>query len=161
MALEIERKFLVDEAKLISVLDHGNSSWLEQFYLARDPWVRVRIIQGRDGPLTARLTIKGAGTLTRPEFEYEIPVSDARTMRSFGQNIITKTRFKVRHEGHLWEVDRFHGGLDGLWLAEIELKDEREAFVVPPWLSREVTEDVRFSNAYLVEHGIPHIPEHL
>ena len=155
MGTEIERKFLVLPHLIYPLLDHTKSEYFEQFYLARDPWVRVRIIQAYTGPSSARLTIKGPGTLRRAEFEYEIPFVDAVNMRPMGKGTIKKTRWKHLHEGHTWEIDGFEGDLTGLWLAEIELRDEREEFVVPPWVDREVTEDVRFSNAYLVEHGMP------
>lgn len=43
MGTEIERKFLVDPSKLPD-LSQETSDHLEQFYLACDPWVRVRIL---------------------------------------------------------------------------------------------------------------------
>lgn len=83
MATEIERKFLVDHDKLPH-MGRGSLATYEQFYLARDPWVRVRLIDHHDEkPPTARLTIKGPGNLSRAEFEYEIPIEDAEAFYVF------------------------------------------------------------------------------
>lgn len=150
MATEIERKFLVNPRSGSRQNGIRKSTFMEQFYLARDPWVRVRIAGDN-----AKLTIKGPGNLVRAEFEYDIPVEDAEAMRPLGKGTIVKTRHLVPYGDHLWEVDQFHGSLDGLWLAEIELKTADEHFELPDWAGREVTEDGRYANAYLVEHGIP------
>ena len=72
MATEIERKFLVDKNKWTP---NGAGKKLVQAYLgvAPNPTVRVRIAGEK-----AFLTIKGSSkTISRPEFEYEIPVPDA------------------------------------------------------------------------------------
>lgn len=150
MGTEIERKFLVDPSKLPD-LSQETTDHLEQFYLARDPWVRVRILNRAGG----RLTIKGPGTLSRAEFEYPIPVEDAVAMRPMGKGALTKTRYNVpAGNGLMWEIDRFHEPFQ-LWLAEIELDSPDQAFERPAWITKEVTEDFRYSNAVLVEIGAP------
>jgi len=55
----------------------------------------------------------------------------------------------VQHAGVVWEVDEFLGANAGLVIAEIELKDERQAFQPPSWLSTEVTHDPRYFNSNL------------
>lgn len=154
MGQEIERKFLVDPTKLPE-FNQATSDHFEQFYLARDPWVRIRIIN-RD---TARFTIKGHGTLVRQEFEYPIPVEDAVAMRPWGKGSLTKTRHylpAVKRQLHdqTWEIDQFHSPFQ-LWMAEIELDSPDEVFERPAWLGKEVTTDFRYSNACLVELGLP------
>ncbi|MBW2389281.1 MAG: CYTH domain-containing protein [Deltaproteobacteria bacterium] len=143
--VEIERKFLVTGdawqrgARAISI---------RQGYLARsaDCVVRVRIADR-----AATLTIKGrAHGLTTPEFEYPIPTDHALPLLELCQAaIIEKTRYRVDHEGHSWEVDVFSGANAGLVLAEIELETEDEAFARPAWLGVEVTHDHRFKNSQL------------
>jgi len=64
---------------------------------------------------------------------------------------IDKTRHLVRHDGHLWEVDEFHGDNAGLVVAEIELGREDEAFARPDWLGKDVTELVRYYNLALAD----------
>ena len=65
--------------------------------------------------------------------------------------VIDKTRFIVGR----WEVDEFHGHLDGLVVAEIELTDENESFGLPDFIGREVTGDARYYNSVLAANGRP------
>lgn len=145
MALEIERKFLVDPAKWTPT-DKGTS--LVQVYLSLEPnpIVRIRIAGEK-----AFLTIKGCSeSISRPEFEYEIPVHDATEMLKMAiSNPVEKIRHEVMHSGFLWEVDVFSGKNSGLIMAEIELKSENQEFPRPDWLLKEVSNDGRYYNSYL------------
>lgn len=147
MAVEIERKFLLHE------LPPGEypQAKIRQGYLSRGhTQVRVRVSDDQ-----GLLTVKGPKEDNmRPEYEYEIPKLDAEFMlRSLcNGNPIKKTRYFVRHQSHLWHVDVFEDANAPLIIAEIELKSPREAFDVPSWVGAEVTEDERFSNAYLSSH---------
>lgn len=144
MAVEIERKFLV----------HGNAwrdapaTYYSQGYLnrAKERTVRVRIA-GEE----AFLTIKGVSVgATRAEFEYPIPLWDARNLLALcEQPLIEKYRRKILYEGFIWEVDEFLGENLGLVVAEIELPAEDTAFVKPAWVGVEVTSDPRYYNANL------------
>ncbi len=69
--------------------------------------------------------------------------------------VICKTRHHVRHGGYLYEVDVFADALDGLVIAELETPDAVADALLPPWLGREVTGDMRFSNASLALNGYP------
>lgn len=151
MAKEIERKFLVRtdgwRAKAVS------RALLKQGYVASmdDRSVRIRILDGN----SARLTMKiGRTSMTRDEFEYDIPVADAEELmeRAIGI-VIEKTRYRVPHEGFVWEVDVFGGAHRGLIIAEVEMKSESDTPPLPAWLGREVTGDFRYSNqALATEH---------
>jgi adenylate cyclase len=160
MAKEIERKFLVRtdgwRAKAVS------KAILKQAYVAsmEDRSVRIRILDGEN----ARLTMKiGRTSMTRDEFEYDIPVADAEELmeRAIGI-IIEKTRYRVPHEGFVWEVDVFGGTHRGLIIAEVEMKSESDTPALPAWLGREVTGDFRYSNQALAteyqydRHALPH-----
>jgi len=148
MATEIEYKFRVNG----DVPELGVGRTLEQWYIGLSPVVRVRIVEGTK----AYLTIKGKGMVTRPEFEYEVPVADAEGMRALAKsNVVSKTRYRVVVGAHTWEVDQFHGVLEGLWLAEIELGSEDEEFEMPGWAGENVSRDMRYTNADLSEHGMP------
>lgn len=150
MGIEIERKFLVHPLLLLQVVVPAGSHY-EQHYIGKKPMTRVRIADGR----RAWLTIKGKGTLTRSEFEWEIPIGDARGLiQAFTLGSVVKMRYKIPHQGHTWEVDRFGGALQGLWLAEIELASAEEPFERPPWVGLEVTEDPRYTNQYLSTHAL-------
>ncbi|EAS50640.1 possible adenylate cyclase, conserved hypothetical protein with CYTH domain [Aurantimonas manganoxydans SI85-9A1] len=154
MGLEIERKFLVAHAGWRA--QAVGAVRLEQFYLfsREDASVRVRIRDGR----AARLTIKtGRDGLSRGEFEYDIPLQDAVELReSRVGKLVEKTRHIVPLEGG-WqaEVDVFTGTLDGLVMAEIELKTMDDAPPLPDFLGREVTGDPRYFNAQLAVEGRP------
>jgi len=149
MGIEIERKFLVDPSKL-PLLDPKRSTQITQGYLLNDPGQRIRLIN----TAIARLTIKGTGTVSRKEFEYDIPRKDAEELLSMCPNQLSKIRHELTFEGHLWVVDQFEGTLKGLWLAEIELTSEDEQFVIPEWAVKEVSTLPEYSNAQLAAHGL-------
>lgn len=148
MAKEIERKFLV---KSDAWRAHATTAIaIEQGYLSRqvDCTVRVRT-WGEKAYLTVKGKTQGA---TRLEYEYEIPVDEAREMlRELAQGEpLRKTRFLVPADGGLmWEIDVFEGAHRGLVTAEIELPDEAQPFVRPDWLGEDVTGDPRYFNSNL------------
>ena len=63
--------------------------------------------------------------------------------------IIKKTRYIVMHDGNRWEVDVFHGDLQGLVIAELEVPSEDYQFALPPFVGLEVTGDKRYYNSQL------------
>ena len=150
MPQEIERKFLVDGDWRPLV---ASSSRIAQGYICSDSWrtVRVRLRDGR-----GYLTIKGPsadGGLSRYEWEKEIDPADAsELMRLCRGGVIDKTRHLVPYDGHVFEVDEFHGENEGLVVAEVELSDPAEPFGRPPFLGREVTGDRRYYNSQLMQH---------
>ena len=153
MAQEIERKFLVknDEWK-----DNNAGMYFCQGYLSVEPERTVRIrIAGNRGFLTVKGRSKGSA---RPEYEYTIPVEDARQMldRLCLKPLIEKYRYRVQYEGFWWEVDEFLGENEGLKVAEIELTDEAQEFAQPAWLDKEVTDDPRYYNANLINNPYKH-----
>ncbi len=153
MAVEIERRFLVEGRDWDSGAEAP--SRIRQAYLALTPGAAVRIRIKDDK--TAFLTIKSAGAgVERAEFEYAIPVDDAEELMALRTGgIIEKRRHDVFVGGAHWEVDVFGGELAGLVIAEIELEDKDHCFDRPHWLSKEVTDDVRYSNASLAMKGLP------
>jgi CYTH domain-containing protein len=110
--------------------------------------------------LKATLTIKGSAptagqsdeakrteaALSRCELEYPIPVAEARSLERLSPwPPIVKDRYRVER----FELDRFHGAFEGLWIAEIELTSTHELVTIPDWCGPEVTHDVAWSNAEL------------
>jgi CYTH domain-containing protein len=147
MAKEIERKFLVRSDGWRSGAE--TKSVLRQGYIASmdDRSVRVRIIDKKSARLTTKI---GRSKMTRDEFEYEIPVTDAEELLDAAIGIvIEKTRYRVPYEGYVWEVDVFAGQHRGLVIAEVEMGSEAERPALPAWLGREVTGDFRYSNQAL------------
>jgi len=153
MALEIERKFLV-EGDGWRYAD-GGSRHILQAYLALDgdTSVRVRIYDARH----ARLTVKfNVSALSRDEFEYPIPLADAQHMVGAARGrLVEKTRHTITADGFVWEVDAYEGALAGLVIAEVEMQSEDDAPVLPAWVGREVTGDATWSNAMLAMRGLP------
>ena len=148
MGREIERKFLVDHARWKPGSVPGER--FVQGYLCVEPDRTVRVrTEGRRGVLT----IKGrTESLTRPEFEYTIPLADAQELLDLCMKpLIHKTRYRIDVEGSLWEVDVFGGANAGLIVAEIELATEDAHFHRPEWLLKEVTGDARYGNSSLAQ----------
>ena len=148
MPTEIERKYLVtsDGWKQNVVAQKP----MRQGYFETGPrsTVRVRTI----GDERAVLTIKGPTVgISRAEYEYEVPVNDAREMLDIfcEDRQVEKVRYDVEHAGKVWEVDVFEGANAGLVLAEIELDRPDEAFDVPEWIGEDVSHDSRYRNACL------------
>jgi adenylate cyclase len=146
---EIERKFIVS-IDYLNYIETFKGIDIKQAYLSIEKEKTVRI---RTKGEKAYLTIKiGKDSLSRDEFEYQIPVKDAISMMEILKlKVLSKTRYEITYEEHLWEVDVFEGTLDGLIIAEIELKSEDEFFNRPHWLGYEVTDDPSFLNAKLIE----------
>lgn len=145
--IEIERKFLVrnDDWRTSATSAHV----FRQGYLTRGSknTVRIRTIDG----VSARLTVKfGKRSLSREEYEYDIPYEEAVELLSHAAGgVIEKTRYTVPYRGSVWEVDVFGGRHHGLTIAEIEMNSEESKPSIPPWISREVTGDKQYSNRSL------------
>ena len=150
MGIEIERKFLV-----------VNDSWREaaspgipikQGYLLGGKHASVRVrLQGDK----ANLNIKSATLgVRRQEFEYAIPLADAEVLLATlcHRPLIEKVRYLVPYVDKQWEIDVFEGDNAGLVVAELELQDETEDYVRPPWLGEEVSHDPRYYNTSLSQH---------
>lgn len=147
--MEIERKFLVDKEKWAAVKKSAPKTIVQAYIVnTSEKTVRVRI-KGTKG----FLTIKGATVgISRSEFEYEIPLEDAKQIiAQFAEKVIDKERYEIKIGNHIWEIDEFHGKLEGLVLAEIELESEDEHFKKPEWVTEEVSTDPAYFNAKLIE----------
>ena len=149
MAKEIERKFLVvgDAWRELAKGTHYRQGYLNSI---KERTVRIRTIDDK-----AFMTIKGPTVgVTRMEFEYEIPYTDCVEMLNnlAEQPIIEKARYKIAHNGLVWEVDEFFGVNEGLIVAEVELESEDQEFIKPEWVGEEVSGDPRYFNSNLVNN---------
>lgn len=146
MAFEIEHKYLVKDDTYRKLAFEKIE--IAQGYLNRVPERTVRVRIAND---SAYLTVKGKnrGDM-RLEFEYQVPVADARIMLTLCEpGIIEKTRYKVDWDGNVWEVDEFHGAKEGLVLAEIELSESTHSYTIPPFVGMEVTGNPAYYNSSL------------
>lgn len=149
MGTETERKYLVKSDEWKSL---GTKNFYQQGYLliAKSKTIRVRTI-GDSG----FLTIKGASIgISRSEFEYEIPVLEAKLILETlcEKPIIEKFRTRIEINEMVWEVDEFIGANEGLVIAEIELVNEEQKFNLPNWIGEEVTGNYKYNNSYLVKN---------
>lgn len=146
MSTEIERKFLVKS--FVFKNKAFKTDKIIQGYITTDAdkCIRVRITE-----YSAFLTIKGrTDNITRIETEVEIDRDKAREMLLFCEGkVIEKTRYHVMEFGKIFEVDVFEGQNTGLVIAEIELKDENEHFIIPEWIGEEVSSDPGYFNMQL------------
>jgi adenylate cyclase len=143
MALEIERKFLVNRDRLPALTD---PTLIRQAYIPTANGITVRVrLAGEQAMLAVKTKAVG---LTRHEYEFPIPVADAREMleKVCGTRLVEKQRYLVNHGGMTWEIDVFEGSNDGLIVAEIELDREDREVDLPDWTVDEVTHDSRYSN---------------
>ncbi len=150
MGQEIEKKFLINEG---SNFPKENPIRITQGYLSSVPERTVRVrIKGDKG----YITIKGIGNDTgasRFEWEKEIPVSEVKELLNLCEpGVIDKTRYNVKNDNHIFEIDEFYGENQGLIVAEIELSTEDEKFEKPNWLGKEVTGDPKYYNSMLMKN---------
>lgn len=166
MAIEIERKFLVERpAELIPWESASEVYEVVQGYLMSKDNKILRVTKavpiktkpGRHLPEPhGVLCFKiGINPLKRIEIEHHISFDEAyELLKHCEGHLIEKTRywFNTMTEDEvdpIWEVDVFHGVNHGLIVAEVELPSENYPIVLPPFIGQDVSNDVRYSNAML------------
>jgi adenylate cyclase len=149
MGYETERKFLV---KGDFLNEATGKTEIVQAYLLVDPQRTIRIrIAGEEAYLTIKTSAE-PGSFKRGEWEYKIPLAEARELLPLCQpGKIVKTRYFIPSGIHKFEVDVFHDRNEGLVIAEIELGDESESFLRPDWLGEEVTGNPAYYNSNLIK----------
>lgn len=150
MAKEIERKFLVLSEDWRSAV--SKSIDIAQGYIQarEDRTVRVRL-KGDAAFITLKIA---TSSIERLEFEYPIPVEDARVLLTTActEGSVTKVRHLVpASNGLMWEIDEFTGENAPLVVAELEVPSADTVFERPNWLGEEVSEDTRYLNARLAQ----------
>ena len=143
--MEIERKYLIDINKVPYNLNEIKKHNIEQGYLSREPVVRVRK-EDED----YYLTYKSKGMMVREE--YNLPLtkeSYAHLIKKADGIIITKIRYIIPYEKYVIELDEFMGKYKGLYLAEVEFENEKEAeeFNPPIWFGEDVTFKSEYHNS--------------
>lgn len=149
MAIESERKFLIDHKRL-------PPEALEKFYDVEagyftDGEVAIRVTSRVGGK--QKVCFKGpvtdVKTGARLEFEYIIPEKDALELLVLAPTTLKKRRYDYNG----WEIDKFEKSFrpqDELWMAEYEEKEGKPPLgELPPWVLEEVTGDPTFSNQQL------------
>lgn len=163
MALEIERRFLVSgDAWRSHVCWHAD---LRQGYLLADGQgrtVRVRLSEQGE-KAQAWLTLKAPqppgttdddGAITRLEFEYSIPLDDAKALLRLAPHELAKRRHGLDLPGGEWVLDVFEGANAPLVVAEVELVSAASPLVLPSWCGREISGRHELSNAALARRPL-------
>src|ERR1700722_1917843 len=149
MPQEIEHKYLV---RLEDWKPTTAGVLYRQGYLSsvKERGGRVRIAE-EPAYLTVKSLMRG---VTRLEFEYAIPVSDAATMLDLlcERPLIEKTRYREAFGGRTWDIDVFHGDNEELVVAEGEVTSESHSVQAPPWLGHEVSSDPRYLNSNFISN---------
>lgn len=147
MAKEIERKFLLAEGASIPIPAVYQTLKIKQAYLCAEKGkqVRVRIIDNT----IAVLGVKFTESIIRDEFEYEIPLKEAKVMYDKSTMKVEKNRLSFKRNGH-YDIDTFP---NGLVTVEVEFKSLKgmENWQKPAWLGEEITGDARYSNIRLAK----------
>ena len=149
MALEIERRFLIKNDDWKEFIT--KKIFIEQGYLSKslDDWlIRIRFT-GKDYKIALKKHIE---SFTNFEFEYSIPQSDGETIMSNLSSTVKKERFFLEVKKKSWTVDCFKENNYPLEIAEIELSNEDEDLVLPPFISKEITGLSHYSNFSLANN---------
>ena len=149
MSLEIERRFLIKNDNWKGFIT--KKVFIQQGYLSKDlnGWIiRIRFT-GKEFKIALKKHING---FTNFEFEYSIPQGDGEIIMSNLSNIIKKERFFLEIEKKSWIIDCFKENNYPLEIAEIELSDEKEDLLLPPFIAKEITGLTNYSNFSLANN---------
>lgn len=155
---EIERKWLVNRAKIPFDLCAFEPFEMEQSYISFSPTVRLRNTNNTSYVLCVK-SPSAPGSMARDEFELPLTRQQYENLLTkIEGSIIRKTRYCVpASDGHTMEFDVFAGEFEGLVYMEIEFPSEEEAMAYPnpEWAIKDVTHDHRYKNACLAKLGLP------
>lgn len=84
------------------------------------------------------------------EIENEIDLNEGLKLLS-NTVVLEKERHLLMVGSHLWEIDHFNNLDEDLYLAEIELKEVNEKYIVPEWIGAEVTFNKEYKNFNLIK----------
>lgn len=150
MALEIERRFLVKPEYYLRL--NGIKGYeIKQGYVSNEGdslALRVRSSTSYHKSTEYFLTVKrrkSAGV----NKEFEVVISKdmfSEMIEECGDRIITKNRKWHQNNGRIFEIDFFHGKLDGIIIAEVELKDTNKPITLPDFVGTEITNVKGVSN---------------
>ncbi len=151
--MEIEQKYRIRELPDVSACEKLE---IEQGYLCTDPVVRIR--KSNDSFILtykSKAGVQPSDLAVQINQEVELPLTEQAYLQlrdKVDGYLISKTRYKIPlPDGHIGELDIFHGRLDGLVFVEVEFETEAETqtFQPPKWFGENVSRDRRYSNSFL------------
>ena len=154
--LEIERKFLLRVTNPEQFFENLSYEEMCQGYLIdiKDKKIalRVRTVEPVEGNSFGAITIKAPSEVDNGNEEYEMEISFniAEALLNTCNAGIYKTRYYfTASDGMCWEIDQFHGALEGMWVAEIEIPSADYQPAIPSWVGTEVSKVPEFKNIIL------------
>lgn len=149
MQKKIVRKFLLND--LPHSLSYQKKQEIRHGYLNTDDGNELRIRQKGDH---FSRTIKKGSKENREKIKSELTQKEFKTYwHDSGKNHLVRTRYQYSWKGYKLIVNQFHGRLKGLFTAEIEFVNKKEArlFLEPPFFREEISFDPRYKNHFLAE----------
>lgn len=127
---ENERKFLLSPKELLAWLNFASGSPHEvaeitQGYLVQDEdsHLRVRIKKSASGTKCSWTFKKETEDMVqRDEEEGELSIEQAQRMMGLAKSRILKQRTSIPFKGQIFQLDRFYGKNEGVFIMEIEMK---------------------------------------
>ncbi|GGN97753.1 CYTH domain-containing protein [Saccharibacillus kuerlensis] len=154
MAMEIERKFLLDrtpdELAAEKVFVRQSQQVIEQTYLALDEQQEIRVrrlVDADTGEVEYTHTFKQGNGLSREEVEYSITESIYEQLfKASGAVPLTKTRTTGEWNGFTVELDRYDQL--NLTVAEVEFDsiETAQSFIPPDWFGEDISSKREYSN---------------
>ncbi|MFP3902173.1 MAG: hypothetical protein ACLFXM_15065 [Acidimicrobiia bacterium] len=115
--------------------------------------LRLRRMERADGVVAYKLGQKIRRAPADPELvritTMYLSGDEYAVMVALPARVVHKSRWYTTWHGHTMAIDRLHGRLDGLLLAEAELRPDDSPLPLPPFAVRDVTNDDRFSGGAL------------
>jgi CYTH domain-containing protein len=156
--VERERRWRVDPARR-PALDGVREVLIEDRYIADTRCRLRRMTDVATGEQSHKLTRKydAADPRARPIVTAYMTADEYDVFALLPALPLSKRRFAVASDGHIWSIDRFEGALTGLETMEIEWPDDAglRGLTAPGWTVREVSNDSRYQGGSLALHGIP------
>ena len=140
---EIERKFLIDPAKINFKSNKKESITQGYLLIEGNRHIRIRIINNKQ----AIACYKEGSGIKRTEIEFKVPLKEAQELMKKCIVVVKKTRQKVKVGNHIWDIDYYPD--HKLYVGEVELKSEKEKFHKPIWILQEVSGQPEYSNINL------------
>lgn len=147
MAKEIERKFLLTEGGSIPFPKNLRRLEIKQGYIfvEKGKHLRIRLYKTH-----AVLGLKYTSGPIRDEYEYDIPVNEAKEMYKKCTMKLEKIRHTFVKGKETYDIDSYP---NGVMFVEVEFKtiNASKKWVKPSWIGKEITGVAKYSNIVLAK----------
>ena len=146
MAIEIERRWLVDNLPLLEGIPF---TFIDQYYYGDGCRVRkeLKVSDDFSTSVTYTKTYKRTiSAISREEIEEEIDQLAFIVLKAKSDRYISKTRHRIPHDGLVIELDVIKIANGNITIAEVELESEDQEFNPPEWFGEEITGIQEYNN---------------